>query len=102
MMKEWNEYIKHGDTRVIVGNIVDWPLHQGGGLEEYKRRFNWAIRSIYKDGPADGIFVHDLSRLLWGRKGPASTAQWTEATRQVIANYLAAAAAYLKREGTLR
>lgn len=87
MMTDWSSYIKKGDTRVIVGDIVDAPLHQGEGVEEFKRRMRAAMRGIYSDGPADGIFVHDLARALWGRKGGFSTQEWMSAAREIITEF---------------
>lgn len=87
MMKDWHSYVKRGDVQLIVGNIVDWPLHQNGGINAYKKRFMWAIKDIYSDGMAKGLFVHDLGRLIAGRKGPASTADWAAASREAIRQY---------------
>ncbi|MFH1620404.1 MAG: hypothetical protein ABIG11_10955 [bacterium] len=87
MMHDWPSYIKKGDTRVMVGDIVDVTLHQGEGMNEFKRRIRLAMKSIYRDGPADGVFVHDLARALWGRKGGFSTTEWMDAAREIMLEY---------------
>jgi len=92
MMKDWHSYARRADVQLVAGNAVDWPLHQGGGTAEYKRRFAWAARQLYADGPVRGIFIHDLTRLLHGRLGPLSTQQWAAATKEVIADFRALSA----------
>ncbi|MDD2772498.1 MAG: hypothetical protein PHP45_02265 [Elusimicrobiales bacterium] len=92
MMKDWHSYAHRADAQLVAGNAVDWPLHQGGGAAEYKRRFAWAERQLYADGPVRGIFIHDLTRLLHGRLGPLGTQQWAAATKEVIADFRALSA----------
>ena len=87
MMKDWSGYINRKDVQIVAGNVIDWPLHQGKGIPEYRKRFSTAMRGMYGDGNSKGLFVHDLSRLLWGRKGPLSTADWANATRSVISEF---------------
>ncbi|MFA5162354.1 MAG: hypothetical protein WC421_08920 [Elusimicrobiales bacterium] len=89
MMSDWGGYLKSADVQLVAGNVIDWPLHQNAGLGEYKSRFSRAMRRMYSDGNVPGIFVHDLCRLVGGRKGPASTEDWARATREVIAEFRA-------------
>lgn len=85
MMKSWHEYIKHGDVQVLPGNIFDWALHQkdAAGPGEFGRRLKAAITGVYGDGPARGVFFHDMARLLWGRRGPWGTRGWADEAREI-------------------
>ncbi len=87
MMIDFSSYLKNGDTKIITGDIVDAPLHQGEGSGEFKIRMRKAMYGIYKDGMADGIFVHDLARALWGRRGEESTLGWMNAAREIIREF---------------
>jgi len=89
MMKDWSAYLDKGDLQLLVGDIVDSPLHQGGGSPEYKKRLKWAYSDIYGGAPADGIFIHDLVRILWGRLSPENTASWTRAVKESVDAYKA-------------
>lgn len=89
MMKDWKSYLKREDVQLIVGDVVDWPLHQShpDGPGELVRRLNWAAGSMYQDGPVKGIFIHDLARALWGRKGPYSTQDWMKAAKTAVDDF---------------
>lgn len=89
MMKDWKSYLKRGEAQVIVGDVVDWPLHQNhpDGPQDMVRRLDWAADSMYRDGPVKGIFIHDLARALWGRKGPYSTSDWMKAARRAVEDF---------------
>ncbi|MBI4248866.1 MAG: hypothetical protein HY611_05130, partial [Elusimicrobia bacterium] len=88
MLKQWNAYVAKHNVQLIVGNIIDWPLHQRvldpPGPKEFVRRMQLAIDGIYSDGRARGIFIHDLGRALWGRLGPYSTREWVDAGKESI------------------
>ncbi len=85
MMKSWNRYISRGDVQVLPGNILDWGLHQkdSAGPEEFGRRMRVAVNGVYGDGPAGGVFYHDLARLLWGRLGSWGTSGWADEARAI-------------------
>jgi hypothetical protein len=89
MVNAWHNYIRRGDAQLIVGDVVDWPLHQRSprGPGEFTYRLEHAIRYIYQDGPAGGIFMHDLARALWGRLGPYSTLDWMQAARDLAIHF---------------
>jgi hypothetical protein len=89
MMTAWHDYVRHGDVQLVVGDVVDWPLHQQSskGPGEFTYRMERAMRSIYQDGYADGIFIHDLGRGLWGRLGPYSTMDWMRAAKSTAAYF---------------
>ena len=38
----------------------------------------------YADGPASGIFIHDLDRALHGRLGPWSTLEWMDQAKRAV------------------
>ncbi|MBI5631186.1 MAG: hypothetical protein HY921_09925 [Elusimicrobia bacterium] len=83
LIQDWNGYVKRRDAQLVVGDVIDWPLHQRHpeGPKEFYRRSILAIDKIYSDGPAAGVFFHDLSRALWGRVGPWGTKAWMDEAR---------------------
>ncbi len=85
MMKSWNEYVKRGDVQVLPGDIFDWGLHQkdAAGPGEFGRRMKSAITGVYGDGPARGVFYHDVARLLWGRLGTWGTRGWADEAAKI-------------------
>jgi len=92
LMKSWHSYIYDGDAQIFVGNQVDWVVHQKSVNppcpEEYYNRLVTAARYLYNNRSAFGVFIHDLSRVLGGRKGPYSSNEW----------FIAGAAAFTKTE----
>ncbi|MBI2386717.1 MAG: hypothetical protein HYV14_11975 [Elusimicrobia bacterium] len=85
MMKSWNEYVKTSDVQLLPGNIFDWGLHQKdeAGPGEFGRRMKAAVTGVYGDGPARGVFFHDMARLIWGRLGPWGTKGWADEARKI-------------------
>ncbi len=86
LLADWRRYMRRSDAQLIVGDVIDWPLHQRHprGPREFTRRSLAAIDGIYADGPAAGVFIHDLGRALWGRLGPWGTLGWMEEARKVV------------------
>ena len=86
LVKDWHAYIRRGDAQLVVGDVVDWPLHQRApdGPGDFYRRMARAVDGIYADGPARGIFIHDLDRALHGRLGPWSTLQWMDEAKRAV------------------
>ncbi|MBI5242117.1 MAG: hypothetical protein HY922_00370 [Elusimicrobia bacterium] len=89
IMKDWRGYVRTGDAQLIVGDIVDWPLHQRSllGPKEMTRRLNAAAQGICTGAPAAGIFIHDLERALNGRLGPYTTRDWMDEARSAIRRF---------------
>ncbi len=85
MMKSWNSYVRTGDVQLLPGDIFDWGLHQKdeAGPGEFGRRMRAAVSGVYADGPARGVFYHDMARLLWGRLGPWGTRGWADEARKI-------------------
>jgi hypothetical protein len=83
LIKEWHNYVKDGEVNLVVGNQVDWEVHQKtvnpAGPEEFYNRLLTGSTRIYQDGPAKGMFFHDLARVFWGRIGPYSPMEWVVA-----------------------
>ncbi len=80
LINAWEKYISKEDAQLIVGNLTGWPVHQNtlnpSGPEEFYNRLITSANRVYSNGKACGMFIHDLSRILWGRKGPYSTMEW--------------------------
>ena len=85
LISDWRRYVKRGDVQLIVGDVIDWPLHQraADGPGEFYRRSIKAVDQIYADGPAFGVFFHDIGRALWGRVGPWGARGWMDEARRV-------------------
>ncbi|MFA6029309.1 MAG: hypothetical protein WC969_05615 [Elusimicrobiota bacterium] len=101
ILKDWHAYARVGEVRLIVGNIVDWGLHQRAkdGPGEFRRRLDAAVGGIYADGAAEGLFVHDLERALNGRLGAWSTRDWLDAARAAVLRMKALPASGEKARG---
>ena len=86
IVRDWSAYVRRADAPLVVGDIVDWPLHQKGdrGAGELYDRLTRAVDRIHSDGPPAGLFIHDLERALHGRLGPHSTRQWMDEARRAI------------------
>jgi len=89
LLDDWNDYIKKNDSEIIVGDVVDWNLHQKTtnppGPQEFYSRIIEATNRIYNDAPARGVFIHDLSRSLWGRRiRPYTSKEWLLAGASAI------------------
>ncbi len=83
ILKEWHNYVKAGQVNLIVGNQVDWVVHQSSlnpaGPEVFYNRLVSGSTQIYQNSLAKGIFWHDLIRAIKGRKGPYPTLEWAVA-----------------------
>lgn len=80
LVKDWNAYALGEAVNVLVGDVVDWRLHQKtvdppGPMEAFDRATN-AAGLICGNGSAAGVFWHDLKRLLSGYKGPYPAREW--------------------------
>ncbi|MEW6557920.1 MAG: hypothetical protein AB1349_11330 [Elusimicrobiota bacterium] len=88
LLDDWHNYIKKIQANIIVGNVVDFPLHQKilnpPAPEEFYNRIVEATKKIYNDTIVDSVFVHDLSRALWGRISPYPTIEWLLAGASAI------------------
>lgn len=94
ILRQFHSYIHEGDAQLVVGDVVDWPLHQRdpAGPAEFYRRLVEGIDGIYADGPARGVFFHDLGRALWGRTGRWGARGWLDAARRAAVHMRAVSA----------
>lgn len=92
LVSHWNHYTRRDQLNLMVGNQLDWYLHQKtlnpSGPESYVDRILRAARNFHTDGkPVRGLFIHDIHRLLvvnGKRKGPYSTEEWALAAGHAI------------------
>lgn len=86
LLNDWSRYVKRADVQLLVGNVIDWPLHQNSseGPKAMSRRLKSAVNRIYSDGPARGLFIHDIGRALWGRLGSWPTKAWMDEARSAV------------------
>lgn len=84
MIASWREYLRGKKINIFPGNMIDWFWHQNtlipAGPEEFYLRLKEGIHNIRQEHPAEGIFIHDLGRLLWGRTGPYPKIEWAIAS----------------------
>lgn len=75
LLKQWQRYDVQ-DVNFVVGNQVDFNVHQFTEDPPAPQEFGRRIREAKKVMKAKGVFVNDLSRAFWGRKGPYSAVEW--------------------------
>ncbi|MFW6172398.1 MAG: hypothetical protein ACOC5T_01515 [Elusimicrobiota bacterium] len=84
IIEEWNDYMRNQNIDAVIGNQIDWHLHQNtvypSGPEEFFRRIKKGIKYFKKSDNLKGIFIHDFARALNGGKGPYSTEEWLMAS----------------------
>lgn len=72
LLQHWKNYLKEGQGNIIVGNCIDQNLldsQYNNPPDELMRRNIEGYRNIKNNGFASGLFLHDLARGLWGRRG---------------------------------
>jgi hypothetical protein len=86
LIKDWGGYLRADQVNLLAGDCVDWFLHQRdpSGPQEFKRRILLGYHHLNRNGPAKGVFIHDLHRALRGRTGPWGTKGWMGAAAEVI------------------
>ncbi|MGB9621984.1 MAG: hypothetical protein ACPL4C_06095 [Brevinematia bacterium] len=72
------------DTNIVFGNIVDVILNKGKvrPLDNFQNRIIKFISEFSYFVP-NGFFIHDLYRILKGRKGDYSTDDWINSVRRI-------------------
>jgi hypothetical protein len=80
LVKQWNEYVRQDQVNLVLGDAIDWVLHQRtynpAGPEDFYNRNMMAAQGFHSDKPARAIFIHDLHRARKGRIAPYSTEEW--------------------------
>jgi hypothetical protein len=89
LVGQWGAYAKRDQLNIIVGDTIDWNLHQKtlnpSGPESFIDRTLRAARGFHTDGkPVRGAFFHDIIRAIWGRKGPYRSIEWMLAAGHAI------------------
>jgi hypothetical protein len=91
LLTQWHAYSRRDQVNLMVGNQLDWYLHQKtlnpSGPEAYADRILRAVRGFHADNkPVRGVFIHDIHRLLTNghRKGPYKTLEWALAAGHAI------------------
>lgn len=79
VLVDWKGYVSSSQVNLIVGQTVDVKLNDSYTLippEEFINRITQGTKKMVFGGLTDGLFWHDASRALWGRKGPYTTKEW--------------------------
>lgn len=89
LVGQWGAYARRDQLDLIVGDTIDWPLHQKtlnpSGPESLIDRTLRAVKGFHTDGkPVRGAFFHDVARAIWGRKGPYKAVEWMLAAGHAI------------------
>jgi hypothetical protein len=82
LLQHWKKYIKEGQGNIIVGNCIDQNLLDSpynSPPDELLRRNIEGYRNIINNGFASGLFLHDLARGFWGRRGGYSLHDYANA-----------------------
>ncbi len=72
LLQHWKDYIHEGQGNIIVGNCIDRNLldsQYNSPPDELLRRNIEGYRNIINNGFVSGLFLHDLARGFWGRRG---------------------------------
>jgi hypothetical protein len=72
LLNQWNSYIRNGQGNIIIGNCIDYRLLDSDTLtppDELRRRNIEGYKRIIRNGHPSGLFLHDISRAFWGRRG---------------------------------
>ncbi len=81
LLEHWNNYIRAEHGNIIIGNCIDHRLLDSDSLsppdELYRRNID-GYRNILRDGFASGIFLHDISRAFWGRRGNHTVKEYAQ------------------------
>jgi hypothetical protein len=117
LLGQWNRYLRAGQGNIMVGNCVDHNLLDSDRFsppEELYRRNLEGFSGVVGGGTASGVFFHDLSRLLWGRRGEHAamdyatahlaslhTMQTTFGTPELIAEVVHGSVLALKNNSTV-
>ncbi len=79
MMIQWPNYMRDYQNNLVIGNASDVRFLDnkiGSYAAEYIFRSKKAFRKIYRDSYAKGLFLHDLSRVLWSSKRGYNVDDW--------------------------
>jgi hypothetical protein len=80
LVKQWNDYVKQSEVNLVVGDVVDWNLHQKtmnpAGPEDFYNRNMKAVKEFHADKPVRGLFIHDFTRARRGRIAPYTMKEW--------------------------
>ncbi len=78
MKISWSDYLKDETLNYIPGNQIDAVLLKSiygkNPIEEYADRLDWAVQ--YATYYSKGVFIHDITRAFWGRRGNYPYYEW--------------------------
>jgi len=83
LLSQWGKYNAEG-VNFIIGNQIDFDVHQFSESPPAPEKFARRIFEAQKIFKPKGIFVNDLSRVFWGRKGAYTGMEWLLPVRQLI------------------
>ncbi len=82
-VRSWKDYLIGTRVNLVVGNQVDWPVHQHAvypaGPQEFGTRLEKGISELTSPVNLKGAFINDFSRILSGRRGPYEKNEWLAA-----------------------
>ncbi len=83
-VRGWKDYLAGTRVNLVVGNQVDWPVHQHtvypSGPQEFGVRLEKGIGELASPVNLKGAFINDFSRILSGRRGPYEKNEWLAAS----------------------
>ncbi len=90
VLVDWKGYISSKQVNILVGESVDVTLLDSRYLnppEELVRRTILGSKRITFGGMADGVFWHDISRALWGKRGIYTPKEWFITAGKVFSEF---------------
>lgn len=85
LVSQWKKYNAEG-VNFIIGNQIDFDVHQFSETPPAPEKFARRIYEAKKVFKPKGVFVNDLSRVFWGRKGPYTGMEWLAPVKSLIDN----------------
>jgi hypothetical protein len=83
LLAQWEKYNVSG-VNFLIGNQIDFNVHQFSEDPPAPEKFTRRLYEAQKVFKPKGIFVNDLSRVFWGRKGPYTGKEWLRPVRHLI------------------
>ncbi len=85
LLSQWGKYDAQG-VSFIIGNQIDFNVHQFSEDPPAPEKFAERLFMAKKVLKPKGIFINDLSRVFWGRKGPYTGMEWLAPVKSLIEN----------------
>ncbi|MEA2081389.1 MAG: hypothetical protein U9O97_01410 [Elusimicrobiota bacterium] len=83
LLSQWEKYDAKG-VNFIIGNQIDFNVHQFSEAPPAPEKFASRLLRAREVLKPNGVFINDLSRVFWGRKGPYTGMEWLAPVKSLI------------------